>query len=371
MRGWELAGILFACALGAGPEAVGQEQIAAAPAPVIDYWVGDMQLAGQVQRDASFSLSGNNLNFDLGRSDPINATARFKVWVPDDGIVRLQIGNCITAMRPAKAGVSLQTGGLFVPDFASVGTAPNCGLAPGEAILQRSDTLALTQSGIQYAYSAVNHVEQPYKGKATIKGQTLLLPVYKPIPKPAPPPRPTVQMASTGAVPGAKMPETGAFLFSDAIKARGIEPSLDAVLQLDSKMWLMNRYDLGSVKNGKFLQQTKGGLSDLIYGEYQFNGGRTGWIKVQLRNGDIDCMEFWDQPNKCRPPGSFSVGTQGLVQAFARDIFSSGSSSSTSSSYDGCENGECDPAKAPPPAYAPPPPPIAPLYGDCHNPTGC
>lgn len=185
MVGLGVRGILVACAaLAAGPVWAQAQTVAAAPAPVVDYWTGDMTVTGQMTKDASFGLNGNNLNFDFGRSDPINGTVRIKVWVPEDGVPRLQIDRCVTALRPAKAGVTFETGGGFVPDYTYTNTPVNCGLQNGEVIVKRSDTMTRTAEGIRYVYTGENKIAQPYNGKATLKGDAMLRPVFKPVPPP-------------------------------------------------------------------------------------------------------------------------------------------------------------------------------------------
>ena len=363
-----IAGACTALSAVAQVQAVAAARPAAAeqPAPVVDYWTGDLSVTGQFKKDAAFALNGSTLNFNLGQTEPLSGTVRIKVWMPEDGVARLQINDCVTALRPA-AGVDFSTGGAFTPDYAYTNTPVNCGLQPGEVIVKRSDTLTPTAEGIRYAYASENKMANP-KGKATISGETLLRPVFKPMPKPPRPP-----MATTGAVPGTPEPK-GQFSLADAVKYYGIERSLDAVLQLDSRAWLINRYDVGSVANGKFLAKSKDGLSDALYGEYEFNGGRKGWLKVQLEGGNAKCIEYFDAFGICKAPGAMSVGGRMAIGALVSAMSSGGGSypsSSSSSSYDGCEGGACDAPRSPPPTYAPPPPPINSFYGDCHNPTGC
>lgn len=337
----------------------------AAPVPVVDYWTGDLNVTGQFRKDPSLALNGSTLNFSLGgAAEPINGSVRIKVWTPEDGVVRLQINDCVTALRPAVAGGDLTTGGAFTPDFAFTNTPVNCGLQQGEVIVKRSDVLTPTAEGIRYAYSSENKLANP-KGTGKMSGEGLLRPVFKPIPKPPRPP-----MAMTGAVPGTPVP-TGQFSLAEGVKYYGIERALDAVLQLDSRAWLINRYDVGSVTNGKFLSKSKDGKGDLLYGEYELNGGRRGWLKVQLEGGDAKCIEYFDAFGVCKAPGAMSVGGRIAMGAMISALTDTGGGSSSSSSYDGCEGGACDPQRSSSPSYASSPPPINSFYGSCHNPTGC
>jgi len=174
---------------------------AAAQEREIDYWIGDMRFTGTAQQDAGLNFSGNTLNFNSGRSDPVNGQVRIKLWVPEDGVPRLQIDKCVSALFPAKTGVTFATGGLFTPDLAYAGSPPRCGLAAGEEVLKQTNTLTPRTDGILYAYTGENRIQSPYTGKANIKGEVLLRPVYKPLPPPPAPPPPPVQVAAPAPAP--------------------------------------------------------------------------------------------------------------------------------------------------------------------------
>lgn len=82
----------------------------------------------------------------------------------------------------------------------------------------------------------------------------------------------------------------------------GLAKSLDEVVTLDSASWVINRYDRGSMTNAKTLAHGADRRSALVYGEYTFNGGRHGWVKGRIANGQYTCLEYWDGTG-CRPLG--------------------------------------------------------------------
>lgn len=79
--------------------------------------------------------------------------------------------------------------------------------------------------------------------------------------------------------------------------------ALDAVIAMDSQGWMMNRYDRGSVVNAQLLDASSDGKSGVFYGEYTYNGGRRGWVKVRMSGGEVQCVEYWDFQGRCRPIG--------------------------------------------------------------------
>jgi hypothetical protein len=278
-------------------------------APVLIGYAGEMQYSGQFREEPRFNLNGSNLNFQLGQAEPVNGRISIRLWLGKDGQPRLQMGRCVSVLVPVSADANFERGGAFRADQALAGTAPNCGLSQGEVIEQWTNTLTPNAEGITYTYTSVNRLSQPRRGKANVRGEVLLKPVY------TQPPR---VMAATGAVAGA--PQPSGSNIAEWVRYAGIERALDAILQVDSRNWLLNRYDKGSVTNGRILQRSANGLSDVLQGDYQYNGGSRGWIKVQLQNGELKCMEFWDARGTCRPPGSLSVGSQFAVGALVGAI---------------------------------------------------
>lgn len=257
---------------------------------VVDYWIGDLNFSGTFKRDGGLNLSGNTLNFNLGQSEPINGQARVKVWIADDGIPRLQLNDCVSALFPEQPGATLETGGVFVPDLAYAGSPPNCGMSEGEVVVKQTNRLTPQTDGLVYSYSGENRLQYPNKGRAEISGSTLLRPVYRRVQQPA-------QSASADVgSSGAPLSELAA--------------TIDKVITADSGGWLFNRYDRGSVTNEQYLRSSDDGQDGVIYGEYSYNSGSRGWIKIVMKNGYVDCMEYWDFAGRCRPFGTASYGSQ-------------------------------------------------------------
>ena len=77
---------------------------------------------------------------------------------------------------------------------------------------------------------------------------------------------------------------------------------LDAIVVEDSQTWVFNQYDAGSMHDAKIVSRESDD-SIVVYGEYTFNGGTSGWVKVLLVKGEPQCLEFWDFKGICRELG--------------------------------------------------------------------
>jgi len=109
--------------------------------------------------------------------------------------------------------------------------------------------------------------------------------------------------------------------------ASSLDRSLDAIVQADSRSWVFNRYDVGSMSNARVISRSKPQRSVVIYGEYTFNGGSRGWIKARIKHGVVACVQFWDGPS-CRSLGQ--PASQALLGALLRGAMSGGGGSSGS-----------------------------------------
>ncbi|MFL6846546.1 MAG: hypothetical protein ACJ8ER_16890 [Allosphingosinicella sp.] len=57
--------------------------------------------------------------------------------------------------------------------------------------------------------------------------------------------------------------------------------------------------------NARYLLTNRDETTYTAYGEYDYEGlfgSASGWVKVAVVDGDLVCLEFWDQPGVCRPP---------------------------------------------------------------------
>lgn len=75
---------------------------------------------------------------------------------------------------------------------------------------------------------------------------------------------------------------------------------MDAVVQLDSRSWVFNRYDIGSMSN---VRVRDGDAGSEAQGDYTYNGGTPGWVRVRFSGEDIQCIEYHDFAGTCRAIG--------------------------------------------------------------------
>ncbi|MDH7973485.1 hypothetical protein QH494_14940 [Sphingomonas sp. AR_OL41] len=143
-----------------------------------------------------------------------------------------------------------------------------------------------------------------------------------------------------------------------------LDTLLDRVVHADSSSWMSNRYIAGSMHNARYISTNKAHTSYLAYGEYSFQGfgGGSGWVKVRVTGGNLDCLEFWDQAGTCRP--LYRSLSQQMLVAGAVGMMSDGGGASSSSRNridDPLDDQRRNQNSPPPP---PPPPPVTPIGGD-------
>lgn len=76
--------------------------------------------------------------------------------------------------------------------------------------------------------------------------------------------------------------------------------AMDAVVQLDSRSWMFNRYDVGSM-TGVYVSDF--GDISVAHGDYTYNRGVRGWVRIQFTGEQICCVEYHDFAGTCRPVG--------------------------------------------------------------------
>ena len=113
----------------------------------------------------------------------------------------------------------------------------------------------------------------------------------------------------------------------------GLAKQLNGIIKQDSQSWLMWVYDRASVNNVKIIEKSKDGKRVVLYGEYTYNGGSAGWVKVALDNNTVYCLQFWNE-SACRPLGQ--PPSHGILGNILGGMMGGGSGSSGSSS-DGCD----------------------------------
>jgi hypothetical protein len=104
----------------------------------------------------------------------------------------------------------------------------------------------------------------------------------------------------------------------------------DGLIAHDASSWIMNRYDRGSMKNMKIVESSNQGRTKIVYGEYTYNGGMSGWVRARFVDTKLQCLEFWDFSGRCRALGRSP--SQGLALGFAAALASSSGDNSGSGS---------------------------------------
>lgn len=69
---------------------------------------------------------------------------------------------------------------------------------------------------------------------------------------------------------------------------------VEGAVRQDSGAWAWNRYDTGSVTNVRIADRDGG--TTTLRAEYTYNGGRAGWVLAEVRNGQVECLGYWDMP---------------------------------------------------------------------------
>lgn len=118
--------------------------------------------------------------------------------------------------------------------------------------------------------------------------------------------------------------------------AQRLRQAVDAVIHLDSRSWIMNRYDVGSVGE---VAITRVADHELARAPYTYNGGMPGWIAIQFSGEDIRCIEYHDFAGSCRPIGqnpARAMVVMGVVGLAGAAMLSSESGSSRETTYDQC-----------------------------------
>ncbi|OYY79627.1 MAG: hypothetical protein B7Y43_00705 [Sphingomonas sp. 28-62-20] len=173
-------------------------------------------------------------------------------------------------------------------------------------------------------------------------------------------PDPRPEPVSTGTA----MRSSGPLVFTTAALGISLDTLLDRIVEADSQSWMANRYQRGSMHGARYLTSNKAHTTYTAQGNYSFSGfaSGTGWVRVRVRDGALDCLEFWDQAGSCRPL-YHSLSQQNFVAGAVGLMTSGGGSSSQPSrpdDYDLDRNRNRS-SDSPPP---PPPPRVTPIGGE-------
>ena len=100
---------------------------------------------------------------------------------------------------------------------------------------------------------------------------------------------------------------------------------LDGLVLTDSRGWAFNKYQAGSMTNVKIVEGSIKSGHYVLRGEYEFNGGSTGWVIAKMSGQKLDCIQFHDSVVGCRGLRSAAQG-QAMRQAAVGALFSDGGS---------------------------------------------
>ncbi len=147
---------------------------------------------------------------------------------------------------------------------------------------------------------------------------------------------------------------TWAMALTGTCHAQSVNPQgdlragMNEIVSVDSRGWMFNRYDYGSMRNVRVESRSQGGSSAVVIGNYTYNGGRPGWVRAQIQNGNVVCVEYWDFAGRCRPIGrSYSWD---LLNSMATASASGGAAPARSGGYNAqdhqraCQSGACGPS---------------------------
>lgn len=145
------------------------------------------------------------------------------------------------------------------------------------------------------------------------KIQSILPP--KPAPKPEPLPTPQAVASQTGStLHKAHTQDVGGLYTTSAAgvdapaKATNTNNNLtefvENVVSQDARNWAVYRFNRGTVRNAKITHEN--GSEKTIYGDFTYSGlfgaASPGWVKIKVKNGQVDCVLFWDEGG-CRSLG--------------------------------------------------------------------
>ena len=145
------------------------------------------------------------------------------------------------------------------------------------------------------------------------KIQSILPP--KPAPKPEPLPTPQAVASQTGStLHKAHTQDVGGLYTTSAAGVdapakptntnNNLTEFVENVVSQDARNWAVYRFNRGTVRNAKITHEN--GSEKTIYGDFTYSGlfgaASPGWVKIKVKNGQVDCVLFWDEGG-CRSLG--------------------------------------------------------------------
>jgi hypothetical protein len=77
------------------------------------------------------------------------------------------------------------------------------------------------------------------------------------------------------------------------------ERNADEFISNDASSWFFNRYDRGSAKV-RDVWESPSGMKVILTVDYTYNGGRNGWVEMEIHDGVLYCLRYHDFQNECR-----------------------------------------------------------------------
>jgi hypothetical protein len=204
-------------------------------ASTVSYWTADIKISGvAVERVNAIESRGRNIQINPGKMltggdrRPISETKRVKLFMGDDGTLRLDTGRgCIGALFSAnRAQTALLQGGPLMIDYAYTNAPERCSFAPGESNVHLELSLQQRENDqIEIFMKKSWTFERGKGGKAETSGTALLRPVYKPA---------SMQTTSNRVVPQAK--SSGVPIASENKRAVPQAKSSEVLIAPDSSL---------------------------------------------------------------------------------------------------------------------------------------
>ena len=117
------------------------------------------------------------------------------------------------------------------------------------------------------------------------------------------PPSPAVAIAAAPRMIPSNPQQNGGLQLADPEVSRELHLLLERTLAEDSRSWLFNRYDVGSVTTRIAVKKDDARHALFVIGGYTVNQGKRMMAIVALQNGRIVCIATSDFPGVCRPVG--------------------------------------------------------------------
>ena len=277
-----------------------------APASARVAWTGDLDLAGQFTRNVQLiKQSGNKIKFDFRQATDSRNTReqhesmRLTLREGDKGELLLETGvGCMGRLferADEGRGSPREARGMRAYDVDYAVTRASTRCTSGGRRKGEQSIVYLARQGDDYDVYVHKtwQAEGNTEGRGELGGRGVLRQIEV-APTPVRSPTRVAMAPNLQPTPIQPLPTS---------PLQGLPAVLDNALIRDSRSWLSNRYDVGSVTDTRVLAKGKDGRPSQLAGNYSYNGGMRGWIKVSLSGDTVSCVELHDFAGQCRPVG--------------------------------------------------------------------